>query len=101
MWLVNKTYVWYVFVISFWISANAYAFVSVNLTFIMHFFYLGCYINMLFYRQSYFGHLFGILDFNERMYILWVNLSCIMHFFLGGDAKKYAGLQKITFWAVV
>ena len=54
---------------------------------------------MVAYRKSYFGHLFGMLDFGKYVYTFLVNLSLLMHLFYFRASLRYAGLQKILFWA--
>ena len=73
----------------------------VNFIFIKHLFYWGFCWNMLAYRKSYFGPLFGSLDSSECIYTFSVNLSFIMRIFRLWPPLKYAGLRKIVFWASV
>ena len=42
-------------------------------------FLLGLLLKSDSYGKSYFGHVFGILDFSERIYKFPVNLSFMMH----------------------
>ena len=56
---------------------------------------------MVAYRQSLVWHSFGILDFNERIYIFFGEYHFYNASFLVGMMHTYAVLQTITFWALV
>ena len=52
---------------------------------------------MLAYRKSHFGHLFGILNFNESIYTFSVYLSFRMHIFYWGCYRNTVAYRNSHF----